>query len=68
MILNTPLAVWIGILTFISLFTTASLGLAVHKFNKNVFKYHKFFAFTTVTLAIMHVVLDILWLYFGITI
>ena len=60
------LAVWFGILTFASLFATASLGIATHVFRKKVFKFHMFFAFTTVTLAVIHLTLDILWLYFGI--
>ncbi len=68
MILGLPVAVWFGILTITSLFTTASLGVAVYKFHKRVFKYHMFFAFLTLSLAVIHLVLIILWLYFGIII
>ncbi|MBS3075300.1 hypothetical protein J4429_02455 [Candidatus Pacearchaeota archaeon] len=64
MILNIPLAVWLGILTIISVFITALFGIAVHVFHKNVFKYHKIFAFTSLTLALIHAILAmILWFY-----
>ena len=60
MILNIPLAIWFGILTFISLITTGSLGIAMYRFHKPVFKYHRFFAFLTIILAVIHVILNIL--------
>ncbi len=66
MLLNIPLAMWIGFLVFISLTITISLGVAVFKFQKNVFKYHKFFALLTGLLALVHVVLAILLWFFGI--
>jgi len=68
MIFKIPLAFWFGILTIISLFITASLGLAVHRYHKPVFKYHKIFAFLTISLAIIHAVLVLLLLFFGISI
>ena len=69
MILGLPLAIWFGFLTFISLFTTASLGIAVFKFNKShLFKYHKTFAFITITLAICHLVLAFLLWFKGISV
>jgi hypothetical protein len=62
MIGGIPLAVWLGILTIISLFTTASLGYAMFKYQKNVFKYHRFFAILTITLAIIHLIFAyLLW-------
>jgi len=62
MILSLPLAIWFGILTIASLFITAGLGIAVHKFHKNVFNFHMFFAFLTLTLAIIHLILAyLLW-------
>lgn len=61
MFLGLPLAVWFGIMTFTSLFTTLSLGIATHM-GKPVFKYHRFFAFTTATLALTHLTLVILLL------
>jgi len=64
MILGIPLAVWFGILTILCLFTTFSLGIALHVFKKNVFKYHRFFAITTILIAIIHIVLMLL-LQFG---
>ncbi len=61
-LLILPLAIWLGILTIISLFVTASLGIAVYKYNKNVFNYHRMFAFLTLTLAIIHLILAyLLW-------
>jgi hypothetical protein len=65
MILKIPLAIWFGGLTIISLFITASLGVAVFKYHKNVFKYHKMFAFITITLAIIHLVFGVLLWFFG---
>jgi hypothetical protein len=69
MIFGIPLAIWLGILTFISLFITASFGIAVFKFNKShLFKYHKAFAFVTVTLAICHLIFAFLLWFKGISI
>jgi hypothetical protein len=68
MIFKIPLAVIFGILTILSVFTTASLGVAVYKFRKPVFKFHKFFAFLTITLAIIHLVLAYLLWFKGIII
>jgi hypothetical protein len=62
MIFGIPIAIGFGILTIISLFTTACLGIAVFKFQKNVFKYHMFFAFLTLTLAVIHLIFAyLLW-------
>ncbi len=66
MLFGPPLAIWFGIFTIISLFITASLGIAVHIFRKNVFKNHMFFAFLTLTLALIHLVLAIMLWFFGI--
>lgn len=68
MILGIPLAVWLGILTITSVFTTAGLGIAMHVYNKNVFRYHKFFAFLTITLALIHAIFALLLWFFGIVI
>jgi hypothetical protein len=62
MILGIPLTIWLGILTALSLFTTFSLGIALHVFRKNVFKYHRFFAILTVFLVLIHITLAfLLW-------
>jgi len=66
MILGIPLAVWLGILTFFSLATTASLGVAFHVFHKNVFKYHRIFAFTTIGIATFHAIVAFLLWFFGV--
>jgi hypothetical protein len=68
MIVNIPLAIWFGISTIISVFITASFGIAVHAFKKNVFGFHIFFAFLTLTLAIIHLILAYLLWFRGIII
>ena len=68
MILGLPLAVWFGILTITSLFTTLSLGIAMHVFKKPVFKYHRFFAFLTGTLAVIHLIFAFMLWFLGIII
>ncbi|OGJ13186.1 hypothetical protein A3K82_01235 [Candidatus Pacearchaeota archaeon RBG_19FT_COMBO_34_9] len=67
MIFNIPLAVWLGGLTFISLVTTVSLGIAMFYFQKPVFKYHRIFAFLTISLAVIHGIIAFLLWFFGIT-
>lgn len=62
MVFILPLAIWLGILTIISLFITAGLGIAMHVFSKPVFRWHKFFAGATVVLALLHLVFAyLLW-------
>lgn len=68
MIFGIPLAVYLGIATYLSLVTTASLGIAMHKFHKQVFAYHRFFAILTLTLATIHFVLGFLLWFRGISI
>ena len=53
--MTLPLTVWLGIFTFISLFTTATFG-RLTRMGKPVFKYHRFFAYLTLILAVIHVV------------
>ncbi|MDD5193111.1 MAG: hypothetical protein PHF67_00845 [Candidatus Nanoarchaeia archaeon] len=68
MILNIPLAIWFGILTIITVFITASFGIATNVFHKDVFKYHKIFAFISLTLAVIHAILAIMFWFYGIAI
>jgi hypothetical protein len=68
MIFVIPLAIVFGFLTIISLFTTLSLGVAVHVFKRNVFGYHKFFAFLTGILALIHLIFAYLLWFKGIVI
>jgi hypothetical protein len=69
MIFGIPLAIWLGFVTFASLITTASFGIAVFKFHKtNLFKYHKLFAFITVSIAVIHFVFAFLLWFKGISI
>ena len=62
MALGMQIAIGLGVSTIISLFITLSLGIAYHNFKKNVFKYHRFFAFTTASLAVLHAIFVYLWL------
>jgi hypothetical protein len=57
MILGIPLAILFGFLTIIFILITASFGIAFHIFRKNVFKYHQFFAFTTIFIATVNLIL-----------
>lgn len=66
MMLGIPIAIWFGILTILSVFTTFSLGIAMHVFKKKVFKYHITFAFITVTPALIHATLAFLLYFYGI--
>jgi hypothetical protein len=68
MILGIPIAIWLGFLTYACLATTVSLGIAFHVFNKPVFKYHRFFAFTTITIATIHLVFAFLLWFMGVKI
>ncbi|MBI3623686.1 hypothetical protein HY212_06440 [Candidatus Pacearchaeota archaeon] len=54
----------LGIFTYLSLVTTFSLGIAMHKFHKPVLKAHKFFAFTTIILATIYMVAVLFKYYF----
>lgn len=63
-----PLAIWFGFLTIIMLFVTFSLGIAMAKFKKNVFRYHVASACTTVALAIAHLILAYLLWFQGVAI
>jgi hypothetical protein len=67
-ILGIPLTIWLGFITFACLLTTVSLGVAMFYFQKPVFKYHRFFAFTTITLATIHLILGFLLWFMGIAI
>jgi len=66
MILGIPLAIWLGILTLILLLTTLSLGIALHFFRKNVFRYHMYFAFATGIMAVVHMVFAVALWFFGV--
>jgi len=68
MLLNTPLAIWLGFLAFVSFFVTLCLGVAMTRFKKKVFKYHKIFSFLTAILVVIHLIFAILLWFFGIVI
>ncbi len=51
--MTISLPVLFGALTFLSLVITISLGII----KKKVFKYHKIFAFITIILAAIHVII-----------
>ena len=58
-VLGKPLMFYLGIITIISLFTTATLGYLTYK-GKNTFSYHRAFAVTTLSLALIHGILGFL--------
>jgi len=61
MILGLPLTIVFGILTFLSLATTASLGFLVFKGRYNIpFKWHMGMAAVTIVIAAIHVFLVII--------
>jgi len=68
MLLGIPLAIWLGILTISLLSITLSMGIAMVHFQKNVFKYHKFFAYLTIGVAAIHAVTAALLWFFGVLI
>lgn len=53
-----PVVAWAGIITLLLLLTTAALGyLSLHGKIQNGFKYHFFFARTTIAFALIHALL-----------
>jgi hypothetical protein len=52
-----PLFAWVGLLTLLSLLTTASYGYMLFKGKVRSFKTHMMLAATTVTLAVIHAAL-----------
>ncbi len=57
MIWFQPLFAWLGLLTFLSLLTTASYGYMLFKGKVRSFRTHMMLAATTITLAIVHAIL-----------
>ena len=68
MLINIPFAIWLGILALISFFITLSLGIAMTRFKKKVFKYHRIFSYLTISIVTIHVIFSILLWFFGIVI
>jgi hypothetical protein len=63
-IYNLPIALYFGIITFICLITTATIGMLVLKGRYNIpFKWHMRMAAITVIFALIHVSL-VLWQFF----
>lgn len=57
MIWALPLFAWLGLLTFLSLITTASYGYMLFKGKVRSFKTHMALAATTILLALVHATL-----------
>ena len=57
MIWFLPLFAWLGLLTLLSLLTTASYGYMLFKGKVRSFRTHMMLAATTITLAIIHMTL-----------
>jgi uncharacterized membrane protein len=68
MILNIPLAIWFGFATGAFFILTVTFGILFFYFKKPLFPYHKYFAFITIALAVIHIILAVLLWFFGITI
>ncbi len=49
--------IFFGILTIILLFITAGTGIIFHYFHKPVFRFHRFFAYLTLAVALIHALL-----------
>jgi len=64
-ILGLPIAIYFGMITFLCLFTTATLGILVLKGLYNIpFRWHMRMAAITVFFAVIHVILVILQYFF----
>ena len=59
LVFGKPLIMYLGILTFLSLVTTATLGVLVLH-GKVQFKYHLAFAIATISLGVIHGTLGML--------
>ena len=57
MIWFLPLFAWLGLLTLLSLLTTASYGYMLFKGKVRSFRTHMMLAATTITIAIVHATL-----------
>lgn len=65
MISGLPVALWFGVITFLCLVTTATLGILVLKGRYNIpFKWHMRMAAVTIFFAVIHVILVILQYFF----
>jgi hypothetical protein len=63
-IFGLPLAIYFGIITFISLLTIAIIGILVFKGLYNIpFNWHMRMAAVTIFFAVIHVIL-VIWLFF----
>ena len=62
LIFGKPVIMYLGILAYILMITTATLGYLVTK-GKTKFIYHKWFAISVIILVVIHAILGIL-LYF----
>ncbi len=54
-----PLFAWLGLLTLLSLLTTASYGYMLFKGKVRSFRAHMMLAATTITIAIIHATLAV---------
>jgi hypothetical protein len=67
MVFLIPLAIWLGMLTFVFLVITAILGILVLK-GKAKFECHRTLAIITICLAVLHVIFAILLWFFAVVI
>lgn len=67
-LLGMPLFAWLGVLMFILILIQIGLGIAMVKYQKNVFGYHRINGFIIIILAIVHMAFALLFLLKGIVI
>ena len=59
LILGLRDTIFLGILTITSLIITIIMGVMFHYFHRPVFKFHRFFGFLTLAIALIHALLVI---------
>lgn len=60
LILGLRDTVFLGILTLISLLLTITTAVMFHYYHRPVFRFHRFFGFSTLTFAVLHALLVLL--------
>jgi DMSO/TMAO reductase YedYZ heme-binding membrane subunit len=68
MLFGIPLTVWFGILGFIFILLTLGIAMAISYLKKPYLNYHKLLAIIAFIVILIHVVLAVLWFFFGIII
>ncbi len=67
-IFGMPLFAWLGVVIFLLIVTQICLAIAMVKYRKNVFKYHRINGFSILVLAVIHMTFALLFLLKGIVV